>query len=80
VRTVFSAHSYLGQVALLARGSEAQQGRYLPASCRGEVVMAFAPTGHEAGSDPRALRMTCRRDGDRIRLAGTRSMVSGGSV
>jgi len=42
--------------------------------------MAIAPTGPEAGSDPRALRMTCRRDGDRIRLAGTRSMVSGGSV
>jgi alkylation response protein AidB-like acyl-CoA dehydrogenase len=43
-------------------------------------VLAFALTGPEAGSDARALRMTCRRDGDRIRLAGTRSMVSGGSV
>jgi alkylation response protein AidB-like acyl-CoA dehydrogenase len=57
VRTVFSAHSSLGQVAL-------------PASCRGEVVLAFAPTWPEAGSDPRVLRITFRRDGDRIRLAG----------
>ena len=62
MRTVFSARSSLGQVAPLTRGREAQQGRYLPASCRGEVVMAFAPTGPEAGSDPRAPRMTCRRD------------------
>ena len=38
MRTVFSAHSTLGQVAPLARGSEAQQGRYLPDSCRGEVA------------------------------------------
>jgi alkylation response protein AidB-like acyl-CoA dehydrogenase len=44
MRTVFSARSSLRQVALLARGSEAQKGRYLPASCRGEVVMAFALT------------------------------------
>ena len=80
MRTVFSARSSLGRVAPLARGSEAQRGRYPPASCRGEVVLAFALTGPEAGSDARALRMTCRRDGDRIRLAGTRSMVSGGSV
>jgi alkylation response protein AidB-like acyl-CoA dehydrogenase len=35
VRTVFSALSSLGEVALLARGREAQKGRYLPASCRG---------------------------------------------
>ena len=81
VRTVFSARSSLGPVAPLARGSEAQQGRYLPASCRGEVLLAFAPTEPEAGSDLRALRMTYRRDGDRFfQLAGTRSMVSGGSV
>jgi alkylation response protein AidB-like acyl-CoA dehydrogenase len=52
VRTVFSAHSSLGQVAPLARGSEAQQGRYLPASCPGEVLLAFALTEPEAGSDP----------------------------
>jgi alkylation response protein AidB-like acyl-CoA dehydrogenase len=70
VRTVFSARSSLGQVALLARGRAAHKGRHLPASCHGAVVLAFAPTGPEAGSDPRALRMTCRRDGDRIRLAG----------
>ena len=37
---------------------------------------SVAPTGPEAGSDPRALRMPCRRDGDRIRLADTRSIVS----
>ena len=76
MRTVFSAHSSLGRVAPLARGSEAQRGRYPPASCRGEVVLPFAPTGPDAGSDPRALRMSYRRDGDRILLAGMRSMVS----
>jgi alkylation response protein AidB-like acyl-CoA dehydrogenase len=76
VRTVVSARSSLGRVAPLARGSEAQHGRYPPASCRGEVVMAFAPTGPEAASDPRALRMSYRRDGDRIRLPDTRSIVS----
>ena len=37
---------------------------------------SVAPTGPEAGSDPRALRMNYRRDWDRIRLAGMRSMVS----
>ena len=37
---------------------------------------SVAPTGPDAGSDPRALRMSYRRDGDRILLAGMRSMVS----
>jgi alkylation response protein AidB-like acyl-CoA dehydrogenase len=80
VRTAFSARSSLGQVAPLARGGEAQQGRYLPASCRGEVLLAFAPTEPEAGIDPRARRMTYRRDGDRFRLAGTKYLISNGGI
>ena len=34
----FPRSTLICQVAPLARGSEAQQGRYPPASCRGEVV------------------------------------------
>src|SRR3954470_20668420 len=61
VRTFFSAHSSIGQGPILAWGTAEQKARYLPGSCRGELVLAFALTEPEAGSNPRELRMAYRR-------------------
>src|SRR5947209_9076102 len=50
VRTFFSGHTSIGEVPALTGGTEDQRPRYLHASCRGELVMAFGVTAPEAGS------------------------------
>jgi alkylation response protein AidB-like acyl-CoA dehydrogenase len=80
VRTFFSAHSCIGQVPLLAWGTAEQKARLLPASCRGEIVLAFALTEPEAGSNPRELRMTYRRDGGDMVLNGSKYLISNGGI
>src|SRR5436190_11605647 len=50
VRTFFSGQTSIGQAPILAWGTEDQKRRYLPPSCRGEMVMAFGLTEPDAGS------------------------------
>src|SRR5262245_28326118 len=40
LRTLFSAHSSIGQYPISRFGSAEQKQSYLPASCRGEKIMA----------------------------------------
>src|SRR6266850_7873478 len=56
VRTFFSGHTSIGQYPILTWGNEEQKKRYLPASCKGEKILAFGLTEPDAGSNP--LEMT----------------------
>lgn len=80
VRTFFSGHSSLGQAALLAWGNDEQKQRLLPASTRGDLILAFAITEPFAGSNPREMAMTYRRAGDEYRLNGTKYLISNGGI
>jgi alkylation response protein AidB-like acyl-CoA dehydrogenase len=80
LRTFFSGHSSIGQVPILAWGTEDQKSRYLPASCRGERTLAFGLTEPEAGSNPREMRMTYRRQGSEFRLNGSKYLISNGGI
>src|SRR5205807_8629739 len=51
-----------------------------PPSTRGEVVFAFGLTEPEAGSNPREMRMTYRRDGERFLLNGEKYLISNGGI
>ncbi len=80
VRTFFSGHSSIGQAPILAWGNEEQKGRFLIPSTRGDLILAFGLTEPEAGSNPREMKATYRREGDRFVLNGTKYLISNGGI
>ncbi len=80
VRTFFSGHTSIGQAPILYWGSDQQKQRYLPASCRGEKVLAFGLTEPEAGSNPLEMQMTYERRGEQFILNGVKYLISNGGI
>ncbi|MBX9677389.1 MAG: acyl-CoA dehydrogenase family protein [Gemmataceae bacterium] len=80
VRTFFSGHSSIGQYPLLMWGNETQKRKYLPATCRGEIVMAFGLTEPEAGSNPLEMQTTYETHGDRFVLNGVKYLISNAGI
>src|SRR6185369_551657 len=80
VRTFFSGHTSIGEYPIYRYGNEGQRQRYLPRAASGEIVMAFALTEPEAGSNPLELTSTYRRRGDNFVLNGTKYLISNGAI
>lgn len=80
VRTLFSGHCSIGQTTVVDWGTEEQRRRVLPDTAAGRTITAFGLTEPEAGSNPREMRMTYRRDGDRFLLNGVKYLISNGSI
>jgi alkylation response protein AidB-like acyl-CoA dehydrogenase len=80
LRTLFSAHSSIGQYPISRFGTAEQKERYLPASSRGEKIMAFGLTEPEAGSNPLEMKTTYRRAGNRYVLNGIKYLISNGGI
>ncbi len=80
VRTLYSGHCSIGQTPIIEWGNDDQKQRYLPASAQGDKILAFGLTEPDAGSNPRELRMTYRRDGDRYLLNGVKYLISNGGI
>jgi alkylation response protein AidB-like acyl-CoA dehydrogenase len=80
VRTLFSGHCSLGQTPIIEWGNDEQKRRYLPASSAGETILAFGLTEPDAGSNPREMQMTYRRDGNRFLLNGVKYLISNGGI
>src|SRR5438105_10524836 len=80
VRTFFSGHTSIGQYPVMMWGSEEQKQRYLPASCRGEKILAFGLTEPDAGSNPLEMTMTYERKGDRFVLNGVKYLISNAGI
>jgi len=80
VRTFFSGHTSIGQYPIMTWGNEEQKRRYLPASVRGEKIMAFGLTEPEAGSNPLEMQMTYERRGDHYVLNGVKYLISNGGI
>ncbi|MBL9094512.1 MAG: acyl-CoA dehydrogenase family protein [Planctomycetaceae bacterium] len=80
VRTFFSGQTSIGQYPIMKFGTEDQKRRYLPASTRGECILAFGLTEPEAGSNPLEMTSTYRRDGDRFLLNGVKYLISNGAI
>ena len=70
----------LGALPLLLAGTPEQQARWVPRLAAGELLIAFALTEAEAGSDVAALRTRAVRDGDAYVLDGSKRFISEGSV
>jgi alkylation response protein AidB-like acyl-CoA dehydrogenase len=80
VRTFFSGHTSIGQYPIMTWGNEEQKSRYLPASARGDKVMAFGLTEPEAGSNPLEMQMTYARRGDHYILNGVKYLISNAGI
>jgi alkylation response protein AidB-like acyl-CoA dehydrogenase len=80
VRTFFSGQTSIGQYPIMRYGNEDQHQRYLPASCRGEKILAFGLTEPDAGSNPLELTSTYRRNGDKFLLNGVKYLISNGGI
>jgi alkylation response protein AidB-like acyl-CoA dehydrogenase len=80
VRTFFSGNTSIGQYPIMTWGNEEQKKRYLPASARGEKVLAFGLTEPEAGSNPLEMQMTYERKGDRYLLNGVKYLISNAGI
>jgi alkylation response protein AidB-like acyl-CoA dehydrogenase len=80
VRTFFSGQTSIGQYPIMRYGNADQHARYLPASCRGEKILAFGLTEPDAGSNPLELTTTYRRSGNVFLLSGVKYLISNGAI
>jgi alkylation response protein AidB-like acyl-CoA dehydrogenase len=80
VRTFFSGHTSIGQVPIQMWGNEDQRKRYLPASTRGEKILAFGLTEPEAGSNPLEMKMTYEDTGSHYVLNGVKYLISNAGI
>lgn len=75
---ILSVNNSLACVPLLGYGTEAQKRAWLPDLASGRKLGCFALSEPEAGSDPRALRTTAVRRGDRFVINGTKNFITNG--
>jgi alkylation response protein AidB-like acyl-CoA dehydrogenase len=80
VRTFFSGHTSIGQYPIMTWGNEDQKKRYLPASVRGDAVLAFGLTEPDAGSNPLEMTMQYERQGDHYILNGVKYLISNAGI
>jgi alkylation response protein AidB-like acyl-CoA dehydrogenase len=80
VVTFVDVHQALGSLALQEWGSEDLKQNYLRKAATGEVILAYALTEPEAGSDPASLKTQFRREGDNYYLNGSKYLISNGSI
>src|SRR6516164_5617914 len=80
VRTFFSGHTSIGEYPIMTWGNEEQKQRYLPASCKGEKILAFGLTEPEAGSNPLEMQSTYERKGDHFLLTGDKYLISNAGI
>jgi alkylation response protein AidB-like acyl-CoA dehydrogenase len=80
VRTFFSGHTSIGQYPIMTWGNDEQKKRYLPASVRGDKVLAFGLTEPDAGSNPLEMTMQYERQGEHYVLNGVKYLISNAGI
>lgn len=80
LRTLFSAHTSIGQYPISRFGTAAQKEKYLTSSSSGDRLMAFGLTEPDAGSNPLEMQTTYRREGDHFVLNGMKYLISNGGI
>jgi glutaryl-CoA dehydrogenase len=80
IRSLVSVQGSLAMFAIHRWGSEEQKQQWLPAMAAGEAIGCFGLTEPDSGSDPAAMRMRARRDGDDWVLNGQKMWITNGSL
>ena len=75
-RSVFGTNIGIGSQGILMDGTPEQKREFLPKVASGELVMSFALTEPDAGSDAAALKTRAELDGDHYVLNGTKRFIT----
>jgi acyl-CoA dehydrogenase len=75
-RSVFGTNIGIGSQGILMDGTPEQKAEYLPKVVSGELVMSFALTEPDAGTDAAALKTSARLNGDHYVLNGTKRYIT----
>lgn len=75
-RSVVGTNIGIGSQGILIDGTEAQKAEYLPAIARGDLIVSFALTEPDAGSDAASLKSKGVRDGADYLLSGTKRFIT----
>ena len=76
---ILAVHTLAARPVLIA-GTDEQKRRWIPDLAAGKRLAAFALTEAGAGSDPAAMRMAARREGDDYVLDGSKRFITHGGV
>ena len=75
-RSVFGTNVGIGSQGILMDGTDEQKSIYLPKVASGELIMSFALTEPDAGSDAASLKTRADLDGDHYVLNGTKRYIT----
>jgi acyl-CoA dehydrogenase len=75
-RSVFGTNVGIGSQGILMDGTEVQKRDYLPRVASGDLIMSFALTEPDAGSDSAAIKTRAERDGDDYVLNGSKRFIT----
>ncbi len=75
-RSVVGTNIGIGSQGILMDGTSAQKEQYLPQIASGELIISFALTEPDAGSDAASLKTTAVADGDDYLLNGTKRFIT----
>jgi acyl-CoA dehydrogenase len=75
-RSVFGTNIGIGSQGILMDGTPEQKAEYLPKVASGELIMSFALTEPNAGTDAASLTTRAGLDGDHYVLNGTKRFIT----
>ncbi|UDM52295.1 acyl-CoA dehydrogenase family protein [Cupriavidus sp. MP-37] len=75
-RSVFGTNVGIGSQGILMDGTEEQKQQYLPRIASGEMIISFALTEPNAGSDAASLQTRAELDGDHYVINGTKRFIT----
>lgn len=75
-RSVFGTNIGIGSQGILMDGTPEQKAEYLPRIASGELIISFALTEPDAGSDAGSLKTSARLEGDHYILNGSKRFIT----
>ncbi len=78
-RSVFGTNVGIGSQGILMDGTDAQRREFLPRIASGELIISFALTEPDAGSDAASIRCRGERTGDGYSLYGVKRYITNAS-
>src|SRR5690606_5745712 len=75
-RSVAGTNIGIGSQGILMDGTEEQKNEYLPRIATGDLIISFALTEPDAGSDAASLKTRAVADGDDYVITGTKRFIT----
>jgi acyl-CoA dehydrogenase len=75
-RSVFGTNVGIGSQGILMDGTESQKSEILPLVAKGEMILSFALTEPDTGSDAASLSTTAKKDGENYIINGTKRYIT----